>query len=53
MKSLKRLLSLAVSLVMLAGVAAVPASAQEDAGIEPYRSSYYLDSYRAWLGRGG
>ena len=49
MKSLRKLVTLVVSLVMLAGVAAVPASAQEDAGIEPYRSSYYLDSYRAWL----
>ena len=49
MKSLKRLLSLAVSLVMLAGIAALPASAQGEAGVESYRSSYYLDSYRAWL----
>ena len=49
MKSLRKLVSLAVSLVMLAGVAVLPASAQGEAGVEPCRSSYYLDSYRAWL----
>ena len=49
MKSLRKLVSLAVSLVMLAGVAVLPSSAQGEAGVEPYRSSYYLDSYRAWL----
>ena len=34
---------------MLTGIASLPVSAQGEAGVEPCRSSYYLDSYRAWL----
>ena len=49
MVSFKRVVSLSVSLVLLIGSAILPAYAFDYANIEPYRSSYYLNSYRAWL----
>ena len=49
MASLKKIISSAVALVLLIGNAMLPTYAFDGADIEPYRSSYYLDSYRAWL----
>ena len=49
MASLKKFISLAVALVLLIGSVMLPTYAFDGADIEPYRSSYYLDSYRAWL----
>ena len=49
MTTFKRWISFVVSLIILIGITALPAYATSDIGIEPYRSSYYLDSYRAWL----
>ena len=49
MTSFRKIISLAVSLVLLFGSISVPTHASDNAEVELYRSSYYLNSYRAWL----
>lgn len=49
MASCKKIISSVVAFVLLIGCTAFPTYSFDNVEIEPYRSSYYLDSYRAWL----